>query len=405
MKVLTINSGSSSVKYQLIDTATQQALCKGLADRIGIAGTNLVHKRADGHQVIISDNISDHKSAIDRILEVLVSPEHGVIKSLAEIDAVGHRLVHGGDKFHSSVLIDDTVMKKLYECIEFAPLHNPPNIKGVEASLKNLPNVPNVGVFDTTFHIDMPDYAYTYGIPYRFWQEYGIRRYGFHGTSHYYVANRAAKILGHDIRELNLITCHLGNGSSIAAVRKGVSVDTSMGFTPLEGLVMGTRCGDIDPGLIFIIAAREKMDLEAASDFFNKQCGVKGISGLSNDMREIESEAAKGNYRAQLALNVFCYRVKKYVAAYIGILNGADAVIFTGGIGENSHVVRHQVLSDLDFLGIELDEERNRQIRATEAVISSPDSRIKALVIPTNEELVIALETERIIQESGITSR
>jgi acetate kinase len=405
MKVLTINSGSSSVKYQLIDTSTQQVLCKGLADRIGIPGTTLVHKRADGHTVQITNNINDHQSAIDRILEVIISPEHGVIDSLQEIQAVGHRLVHGGDKFHSSVLIDDAVMKKLYECIEFAPLHNPPNIKGVEASLNKLPHVPNVGVFDTTFHINMPDYAYTYGIPYKFWEAYGIRRYGFHGTSHYYVAHRAAKMLGRDIQELNIITCHLGNGSSIAAVRQGISVDTSMGFTPLEGLVMGTRCGDIDPGLIFIIATREKMSLEAASDFFNKQCGVKGISGLSNDMREIESEAAKGNYRAQLALNVFCYRVKKYIAAYIGVLNGADAIVFTGGIGENSHVVRHQALSDLDFLGIKLDEERNKQIRATEAVISLPDSRVKALVIPTNEELVIALETERIVKESGLTDR
>lgn len=398
MKVLTINSGSSSVKYQLVDTESQQALCKGLADRIGIPGTNLVHKRADGHQVKISDNISDHTSAIDRILEVLVSPEHGVIKSLAEIEAVGHRLVHGGDKFHSSVLIDDEVMKKLYECIEFAPLHNPPNIKGVEASLKNLPGVPNVGVFDTTFHINMPDYAFTYGIPYRFWKDYGIRRYGFHGTSHYYVAHRAAKLLGRDIKEINLITCHLGNGSSIAAVRRGISVDTSMGFTPLEGLVMGTRCGDIDPGLIFIIAAREKMSLEAASDFFNKQCGVKGISGLTNDMREIESEAEKGNYRAQLALNVFCYRVKKYIAAYLGVLNGADAIVFTGGIGENSYLVRHKTLTEMEFLGIQLDEELNRRIRATEAVITQPGSRVKGLVIPTNEELVIAQETERIVR-------
>lgn len=399
MRVLTINSGSSSVKYQLIDTNLQKSLCKGLADRIGISGTNLVHKRADGHQVTIINNIADHQSAIDRILEVLIHPEHGVIKSLNEIDAVGHRLVHAGDKFKSSVLINEAVLAKLYECIEYAPLHNPPNIKGIEASLKNLPNVPNVGVFDTTFHVNMPDYAYTYGIPYKYLHDYGIRRYGFHGTSHYYVANRAAQLLGKDIKDINIITCHLGNGSSITAVKGGISVDTSMGFTPLEGLVMGTRCGDIDPGLIFTIAAREKMTLEAASDFFNKRCGVKGISGLSNDMREIEAEAEKGNYRAQLALNVFCYRVKKYIAAYLGVLNGAEAIVFTGGIGENSHIVRSKALAEMNYLGIELDEAYNKTVRSIETIISTPQSRIKIMVVPTNEELVIAQETERIAKE------
>ncbi len=399
MRVLTINSGSSSVKYQLIDTNLQKSLCKGLADRIGISGTNLVHKRADGDQVTIINNIADHQSAIDRILEILIHPEHGVIKSLNEIDAVGHRLVHAGDKFKSSVLINEAVLAKLYECIEYAPLHNPPNIKGIEASLKNLPNVPNVGVFDTTFHVNMPDYAYTYGIPYKYLHDFGIRRYGFHGTSHYYVANRAAQLLGKDIKDINIITCHLGNGSSITAVKGGISVDTSMGFTPLEGLVMGTRCGDIDPGLIFTIAAREKMTLEAASDFFNKRCGVKGISGLSNDMREIEAEAEKGNYRAQLALNVFCYRVKKYIAAYLGVLNGAEAIVFTGGIGENSYIVRSKALAEMNYLGIELDEAYNKTVRSIETIISTPQSRIKIMVVPTNEELVIAQETERIVKE------
>jgi len=397
MQVLTINSGSSSVKYQFIDTVTRQAMCKGLVERIGIKGTCLKHKRGDGHTAGETDSISDHQSAIDHILKILVHPEHGSIRSLEEIEAVGHRLVHAGEKFKHSVLIDEEVIKKLYECIEFAPLHNPPNIKGVEASLKNLPGVPNVGVFDTTFHVNMPDYAYIYGIPYEYYQKYGIRRYGFHGTSHFYVASRAAAMLGRDISQLNIITCHLGNGSSISAVRAGVSVDTSMGFTPLEGLIMGTRCGDIDPGLIFNIAGRNGFTLEQCSDFLNKQCGVKGISGITSDMREIEDAAANGYLRAQLALNVFAYRVKKYIAAYYGVLNGADAIVFTGGIGENSATVRALSTRAMEALGIVLDEDINAGTRSREAVVSAPDSRVKIMVIPTNEELVIATETERIV--------
>jgi len=309
-------------------------------------------------------------------------------------------LVHAGDKFTQSILIDDEVLAKLHECIEFAPLHNPPNIKGVEASLKKLPRTPNVGVFDTTFHINMPEYASTYAIPHSISKKYGIRRYGFHGTSHYYVAHRAAAILARPISDLRIITCHLGNGSSITAINGGISVDTSMGFTPLEGLVMGTRCGDIDPGLIFMIAARENLSLEDASSFFNKKCGVKGISGLSNDMREIETAAQAGNQQAKLALDVFCYRVKKYVAAYIGVLNGADAIVFTGGIGENSVLVREQSMSNLTALGIHLDSLKNQTVRATESTISTPESPIRVLVIPTNEELVIARETEKIVNKA-----
>jgi len=400
MLVLTINSGSSSVKYQLIDTARSAVLCKGLVDRIGTQGTNLTHKLPDGRQVTLTDNINDHQSAIDRILETLIHPEYGVIENLAQIKAVGHRLVHAGDKFTQSILIDDEVLAKLHECIEFAPLHNPPNIKGVEASLKKLPRTPNVGVFDTTFHINMPDYASTYAIPHSISKKYGIRRYGFHGTSHYYVAHRAAAILARPISDLRIITCHLGNGSSITAINGGISVDTSMGFTPLEGLVMGTRCGDIDPGLIFMIAARENLSLDDASSFFNKKCGVKGISGLSNDMREIETAAQAGNQQAKLALDVFCYRVKKYVAAYIGVLNGADAVVFTGGIGENSVLVREQSMSNLTALGIHLDSVKNQTVRATESTISTPESPIRVMVIPTNEELVIARETEKIVNKA-----
>jgi len=400
MLVLTINSGSSSVKYQLIDTARSAVLCKGLVDRIGTQGTNLTHKLPDGRQVTLTDNINDHQSAIDRILETLIHPEYGVIENLAQIKAVGHRLVHAGDKFTQSILIDDEVLAKLHECIEFAPLHNPPNIKGVEASLKKLPRTPNVGVFDTTFHINMPEYASTYAIPHSISKKYGIRRYGFHGTSHYYVAHRAAAILARPISDLRIITCHLGNGSSITAINGGISVDTSMGFTPLEGLVMGTRCGDIDPGLIFMIAARENLSLDDASSFFNKKCGVKGISGLSNDMREIETAAQAGNQQAKLALDVFCYRVKKYVAAYIGVLNGADAVVFTGGIGENSVLVREQSMSNLTALGIHLDSVKNQTVRATESTISTPESPIRVMVIPTNEELVIARETEKIVNKA-----
>lgn len=400
MQVLTLNSGSSSVKYQFIDTSTRIVLCKGLVDRIGISGTSLTHKRHDGHQVVITDNIVDHQTAINCILDILVDQKHGVAKSLSEIEAVGHRLVHAGASFKQSVLINAAVRAKLYECIEFAPLHNPPNIKGIEASLNKLPNTPNVGVFDTTFHVNMPDYAYTYGIPFSYYEKYGIKRYGFHGSSHYYVAHRAAEIVNTPIDKLNIITCHLGNGSSITAVRGGISVDTSMGFTPLEGLVMGTRCGDIDPGLIFTIANRENFSIEQANAFFNKQCGMKGLSGLSSDMREIESAAAAGNQHARLAIEVFCYRVKKYISAYIGVLNGADLIIFTGGIGENSILVRENSLTNLENLGIRIDVERNKSVRGVESLISHPKSKIKVMVIPTNEELVIALETERIIKNS-----
>ncbi len=398
MRVLTLNSGSSSVKYQFIDTDTKKVLCKGLVDRIGLQGTNLTHKRYDGHQVVITDSIVDHQTAVNCIFDILIDKNHGVVTNLEEVEAVGHRLVHAGSAFKESVLINAAVRDKLNECIEFAPLHNPPNIKGIEASLHKLPDIPNVGVFDTTFHVNMPDYAYTYAIPQKYYEKYGIRRYGFHGSSHYYVSHRAAEIIGIPIEKLKMITCHLGNGSSISAVKGGISVDTSMGFTPLEGLVMGTRCGDIDPGLIFTIADREKFTIDQANAFFNKQCGMKGLTGLSSDMREIESAAAAGNQQARLALDVFCYRVKKYVAAYLGVLNGADLIIFTGGIGENSNFVREHSLTNLENLGIQIDPEKNKTIRGVESVISRPESQIRVMVIPTNEELVIALETERIIK-------
>jgi acetate kinase len=398
MKVLTINSGSSSVKYQLIDTHSKTALCRGLVERIGIEGTCLKHYRHSGEKVTLSDKLPDHQTAIECVLNILISPEYGVIKSLDQIDAIGHRLVHAGEKFKHSVLIDREVLAKLHECIEYAPLHNPPNIKGVEAALGKLPGIPNVGVFDTTFHVNMPDYAFTYGVPQELYKKFGIRRYGFHGSSHYYVSHRAAEILGKNIRDLKIITCHLGNGSSMAAVNQGISVDTTMGFTPLEGLLMGTRCGDIDPGLIFIIASKENLDLDGINTFFNRKCGVLGISGLSSDMREVEEAAAKGHPQALLAENVFCYRIKKYVGAFIAAMNGVDAIVFTGGIGENSEVVRRKSLAELDYLGIRVDELQNKGLRGKEAVISLDNAAVKILVIPTNEELVIAEETERIVQ-------
>ncbi len=399
MKILTINSGSSSVKYQFINTGTKQALCKGLVERIGISGTNLTHKRHDGKKINISENITNHENAIEHILHILIHPDYGVIQDLNEIDAVGHRLVHAGEKFKHSVLVDEEVREKLYECIEFAPLHNPANIKGIEASLEKLPNIPNVGVFDTTFHVNIPDYAYIYGIPYTYYKNHGIRRYGFHGTSHYYVSHRAAEILDKDIKNLNIITCHLGNGSSITAVKGGISVDTSMGFTPLEGLIMGTRCGDIDPGVIYTIACKENFDRDQINTFLNKQCGIQGISGLSSDMREVGTEAENGNYQAQLALKVFAYRLKKYIASYFGIMNGADAIVFTGGIGENSDVIRKLAVGNMDALGIKLDDAKNDGTRSSETIISADDSAVSIMIIPTNEELVIAMETERIVSD------
>ena len=397
MKILTINSGSSSVKYQFIHTQSKEALCKGIVERIGIDGTRLIHKRNDGLKKMITDKITDHESAIENILKIITDPDSGVISSLSEIDAVGHRLVHAGDKFKHSVRIDDEVRKKLYECIDYAPLHNPPNIKGIEASMEKLPDTPNVGVFDTTFHVNMPDYAYIYGIPYSLYKKYGIRRYGFHGTSHNYVSHRAAEILGKDIKELNIITCHLGNGSSIAAVKGGVSIDTSMGFTPLEGLLMGTRCGDIDPGVIYTIACKENMNIEEINKFLNKECGVKGISELTSDLREVEDEALAGHYQAMLSLKVLCYRLKKYIAAYFGVMNGADAIVFTGGLGENSDIVRRMAVSEMDALGIKLDDSKNDGVRSSEVIISADDSPVKIMIVPTNEELVIAMETERIV--------
>lgn len=401
MKILVLNCGSSSVKYQLIDIDKCYVLAKGVVSRIGMSGAVLVHKPHDRPEITISQEILDHIAAVEHVISMLLSPDHGVIGDKSEISAIGHRVVHGGEKFPDSVLINQEVMQVLRSCIELAPLHNPHNIRGINACMQILPGVPQVAVFDTAFHQRMPPYAYIYGIPYVLYKRYGIRRYGFHGTSHFYVSRRAAKMTKRPIEELKIITCHLGNGASMTAIKGGVSVDTSMGFTPLEGLLMGTRSGDLDPAIILHIMAREELSLHEANTLLNKHSGMQGISGISGDMQDIISEVQKGNSAAQLALDVYCYRIRKYIGAYTAVLGGLDALIFTAGIGENSPLVRKKSCQDLEFLGIKIDEEKNKQAsskRATE--IQTKDSKVKVFCIPTNEELVIALDTKRIIQEA-----
>jgi len=401
MKVLVLNCGSSSVKYQLIDTEERRALATGNVSRIGMSGAVLTHRRYDGDEVKLSGEILDHQVAIEYVLSILLSKNHGVLKDRSEIDAVGHRVVHGGERFTGSVLITSDVLKMIRECIDLAPLHNPHNLRGINACLQLLPGTPQVAVFDTAFHSQMPAYAYIYGIPYVLYKRYGIRRYGFHGTSHFYVSRRAAELLGKPVEELNMVTCHLGNGCSVAAVKGGVSVDTSMGFTPLEGLLMGTRCGDLDPAVILHVMGREEIGLSEANTLLNKHSGLLGISGVSSDMRDIESEAEEGNRRAQLALDVFCYRLRKYIGAYAAAMGGLDAIVFTAGIGENSPIVRRKSLEGLEFLGVKLDEEKNESmVRRREGVISAEDSRVAVLVVPTNEELVIALDTAEIVSKT-----
>ncbi len=401
MRVLVINSGSSSVKYQFIDTETRKYIAKGLVDRIGLQGSSLRQERHDGHKIHLSGDIIDHQMALEYVLAGLVSTNHGVIRSLDEIDSVGHRLVHGGEHFKDSVLITEEVMDVLNECIDLAPLHNPPNIKGILAARFHLPNVPMVGVFDTAFHSKMPDYSYIYGIPYVLYKRHGIRRYGFHGTSHYYVSRRFRDMVSGDIKDLKIITCHLGNGGSVAAIHGGYSVDTSMGFTPLEGLLMGTRSGDMDPGIISHIMAKEELEIREISAMLNKHSGLVGVSGLSSDMREIEDAIAEGNKRAELAFNIFTYRVKKYISAYAGAMGGVDGLVFTGGIGENSALVREKATEGLDFMGISLDAAKNRDFpHGSEGFVSTDDSKAKIAVIPTNEELVIAIDTEKIVSKA-----
>jgi len=395
MKVLILNCGSSSVKYKLYED--DQQLVEGLLEKIGTAQAQLNHTVAGRKKLVSVHEILEHHAGIELILQVLVDPEKGVLASIEDIQAVGHRVVHGAESFSESTLITPEVVAKIEECIDIAPLHNPPNLAGIYAISELLPKVPQVAVFDTAFHQTMPDKAFMYAIPYVFYARNHIRKYGFHGISHYYVSHEAATMLGRPIDELKLITCHLGNGSSVTAVDHGRSVDTSMGFTPLEGLPMGTRSGDIDPAVPLYIMGKEELNLQQINALLNKHSGVLGISGISNDFRTLEEESAKGDRRAALALEVFCYRLKKYIGSYIAAMNGADVIVFTGGIGENSDIVREMVVKDMEFLGIELDAEANRTKKRGEAAdISLASSRIKVLVIPTNEELVIARDTRRI---------
>ncbi len=396
MKVLVLNCGSSSIKYQMIETESRDVLAKGMVERIGMSSAVLTHTPKGKEKIRIVGEILDHTIAIEYVIAVLLSPNHGVIKDKSEIDAVGHRVVHGGEDFSDSVLITDNVMRVLKENIELAPLHNPPNIKGILACKAHLPDTPQCGVFDTAFHAGMPAYAYLYGIPYALYKRHKIRRYGFHGTSHRYVSERAASLLNRDLADLKIITCHLGNGASIAAVNKGKSVDTSMGFTPLEGLLMGTRSGDMDPALITYIMGKEGLSISEMNTLLNKHSGLMGVSGESSDMREIEEAMQNGNERAKLAFDIFTYRIKKYIGAYAAAMGGVDALVFTGGIGENSTLVRKAVCSGMEFLGIELDPNLN-ETATGEAELSTSSSKVKVLRIPTNEELVIALDTANII--------
>ncbi len=396
MKVLVLNCGSSSIKYQFIDADKEQWLAKGMVERIGMTGAVLTHKRYDNHDIKIVGEILDHSIAIEYVLGVMLSKNHGVIDFKEDIDAVGHRVVHGGETFSDSVLITDEVIKVLQENIELAPLHNPPNIKGIQAVQRILPNTPQCAVFDTAFHSKMPAKAFLYGIPYDLYKKYKIRRYGFHGASHLFVSKKAAEIMGRNYNELKIITAHLGNGCSMAAIKNGLSVDTTMGFTPLEGLLMGTRSGDIDPSVILYIMGKEGLTLHEAGTLLNKHSGLTGISGESSDMREIISAVKDDHKRARFAFDVFNYRIKKYLGAYSAAMGGLDAFVFTGGIGENSPEVRSEVCSDLKFLGIEIDEEKNRN---GELIISSADSKVCLLRIPTNEELVIALDTKQIVEK------
>lgn len=396
MKILVINAGSSSLKYQLMDSVSHDVLAKGLCERIGIDG-RLTHKvPAKDAKYEFNIAMPTHSEAIQSVLDALVSPKHGVIADVKEIDAVGHRVVHGGEAFAQSVLITDDVMKAIEDCIPLAPLHNPANITGIRACQKVMGNVPMVAVFDTAFHQTMPEKAYLYALPYEYYENDKVRRYGFHGTSHRYVSARAAAMLGRDAKELKIITCHLGNGSSVSAVDCGKSVDTSMGFTPLAGLPMGTRSGDLDAGILEYLMTKYDMDIKEMLNILNKKSGVLGISGVSSDFRDLEDAAKEGNHRAELALESFQYNVKKLIGAYAAAMGGVDAIVFTAGVGENDMGTRMAVASGLEFMGVKMDAQAN-STRGKEAVISASDSKVKVLLIPTDEELMIATDTAEIV--------
>ena len=397
MKTLVINCGSSSLKYQLIDMSTEECMVQGLVERIGIEGSVLTQKIEGKDKYVINTEIKNHKEAIKLVLEALIDPVHGVIKSMDEISAVGHRVVHGGEKYSDSVLINDEVLQSIKDCIVLAPLHNPPNIIGIEACKELMPNTPMVAVFDTAFHQTMPKHSYICPLPYDLYKKYGIRKYGFHGTSHKYVSNKVAEVMGKDIKDLKIVTCHLGNGCSLSAVKNGKSVDTSMGFTPLAGVMMGTRSGSIDPSVISFLIEQHGYTIEEVDELLNKKSGVLGISGVSSDFRDVLAAGEAGNERAKLALEIFYYKVRTQIAAYAGAMGGIDVIVFTAGIGENSSITRKEILKGLEFFGLELNEENN-EIRGKIQEISTEDSRVKVYVVPTNEELMIARDTAKLVK-------
>ncbi len=396
MKILVINCGSSSLKYQVIDMTNEDVLVKGLVERIGIEGSRIKHEKKGMEAVLIEEKMDTHKTAIQLVLNALIDKNHGVVNSMEEISAVGHRVVHGGEEFNKSAVLNDKVMAGIKACIDLAPLHNPANIMGIEACQALMPNTPMVVVFDTAFHQTMPSENYIYALPYEYYEKYKIRRYGFHGTSHRFVSEKAAEMLNNKSPDFKVITCHLGNGSSLAAIKGGKCVDTSMGLTPLEGLAMGTRSGDLDPAILPFIMNKEKLSADEISNVLNKKSGVLGVSGVSSDFRDIESAAKEGNARAKLALDMFCNRVRKYIAAYAAQIGGLDALVFTAGIGENSIELREKICCGLEFLGVEMDSEANK-IRGQAKDVSKASSKVKILVIPTNEELMIAKDTKALI--------
>lgn len=398
MRILVINCGSSSLKYQLFDIATRSRLAKGIVERIGEAGKARHRYEADSRSVSIEVDAPNHDIALRSMVGQLTDKEHGAIRDISEVEAVGHRVVHGGEAFREATEITEDVIAAIEEQASLAPLHNPPNLAGIRAARRVFQNVPHVAVFDTAFHSTMPPHAYLYAVPYELYEKYHVRRYGFHGTSHRFVARRAAEMLSRPFSDFSAVTCHLGNGCSITAVKDGKSVDTSMGLTPLEGLMMGTRCGDIDPALGFFLAREAGMRYEDLDSLFNKKSGLLGVSGLSNDVRTLMQVASRGHERARLALRMFAYRVKKYIGAYLAVLDGADAVVFTGGIGENASPIREEICERLDRLGVKLDLRRNAAAHGVEAVVSTDDSPVKVLVVPTNEELEIAIETELVVR-------
>ena len=399
MKVLVLNCGSSSIKYKLYDMNGQKELASGGIEKIGLPDSFLKFTLSDSSKQVITQEIKEHTAGIELILKTLTDAKYGAIKSLDQIDAVGHRVVHGGDKFCSSVVINQEVINKIEECVDLAPLHNPANLKGIYAIQKILPKVPQVAVFDTSFHQTMPSYAYMYALSYDYYEKYGVRRYGFHGTSHRYVAKRGCEFLGIDLENSRIITAHIGNGGSITAIKNGKSIDTSMGMTPVEGLMMGSRSGSVDPGVLTYLMEKENLSTRQINDIINKKSGLVGVSGVSSDMRDIENAIEQGNERARLAMDMYFYYILKYISGYIAVLGGVDAIIFTGGVGENQPIMRKYVCDSLAFLGVDFNNELNDRIKGRETELTFPNSKVRVAVIPTNEELAIAIDTEELVED------